>query len=296
MTAPSPHRSAGPPPLLVGGAALVAFVLLAVWTLSVAPDRIESAVERSARDALVEAGVRGVRVQVDGRKVRAIGAVASAAEQERAVAALEAAPGVSQVDSKGILVQLGLEAPSPGAPPPAVAPPSAVDAPPEPDPNLERPATEDPAPADDTTAPAPAAAKHSSQPVAAPARRRARPAPASAPPTCSQRAAAYDNTVLPYARGSANLRGSSVDTLDEVRRLLELCPSLFVQLRGHADELRTPLANHDLGERRARSAGEWLHREGIPDHRMLVTWAGVREPAPLRRRGVGLRLYDGGTP
>lgn len=284
MAAPSPSRSAAPPPVLVGGAALVAFVLLVLWALNVAPARIEAAVERNARSALVDAGVRGVRVQVDGRRVRAVGAVASVAEQERAVEALEAAAGVAQVDSDGILVQDGLGGPSPQAPPPAVAPPAPAEAP--------APV----APSDESTvapATAPAAARPAPKPAAPRAVRRVRPAP---PPTCTERAAGFDSTVLPYARGSAQLRGAAVDTLDEVRRVLELCPSLFVQLRGHADELRTPLANHELGAQRARAAGEWLHREGIPDRRMLVTWAGVQEPKHLRRRGVGLRLYDGGTP
>ncbi len=269
MSHDAPRPAAGPSRALVGLLGLGAFAAVLAWALLVAPAQIASTVRRNAQNALLAEGMRHIGVHVDGRALRLTGRVDSSAARDRAVALVAAAEGVRSVDGSGLQVS---------APPPVRPAPPAPPAPPE----LAAP-----------PAPAPA-------PVARAPRSRARTAAAPAPPApaltpCAARARQLDGQVLAFSVGSDQLRGRAVDRLDQLRLLLEECPTVFARLRGHATDTTDPVANLALSADRARSAGDWLHRHGIPDRRILITWAGDRSPPAASRRAVSLRVVDGGA-
>ncbi len=150
-------------------------------------------------------------------------------------------------------------APAPAAPAPAPSPPPAPVTPPPP-----APVTPPPAPA-----PAP-------PPVVAPP-----PAPAPAPPppppkefraNAALKDIHFDFDKAAVRRGDAKILDASADWLKSNRNQLVL-------IEGHCDERGTAEYNLALGERRARSARDYLVSKGVGADRLTVISYGEDRPA-----------------
>ena len=136
----------------------------------------------------------------------------------------------------------------PPVPPPAAAPPTPV-APP-------------PAPAPTPVAP----------PTVAPA-----PAPPPAPPK-EYRANAALNQVF-FAFDKADIRPNDAKTLAASAAYLKANPNQLVLIEGHCDERGTSEYNLALGERRAKSAMNYLVSNGIEASRITTISYGKERPS-----------------
>jgi len=148
-------------------------------------------------------------------------------------------------------------APAPVAPPPAPAPAPA-------------PAPVAPAPPPPAPAPAPAPAP---VPVA-PA-----PAPAPAPPPPPADYAPNDNLKNIYFDfDKSNIRPGDAKILDANAAYLKANPNLLVLVEGHTDDRGTAEYNIALGERRAKSAVNYLVAQGIDASRFSTVSYGKERP------------------
>lgn len=277
----SPHT---PPPrgpqlhpaavLAIGALALGGILWAAV---EIAGPQIEARVRLHAQEALQTIDEPGLEVLVDGRDATLTGAASTTADRDRALDVVGGATGVRSVQDGGVQI-LGTRYPYGSAP---------MTPAPEPEPDAVL------APEPPIAIATPPSPKRSTAVVA---RRAPRP-PERAP--CAQFVHELNGALLPFADGSAALRGEAVNRLDHLRRALDTCPTLVAGLRGHAHDRGTTMQRFALSQQRAHNAGEWLHAKGIADNRMSVSWAGDRDPATQRGRNrnhaVQVRLVDGGT-
>jgi len=136
----------------------------------------------------------------------------------------------------------------PPVPPPAAAPPTPVAPPPAP-------------------APAPVA-----PPTVAPA-----PAPPPAPPKEYRANAALQQIF--FAFDKADIRPNDAQTLAASAAYLKANPNQLVLIEGHCDERGTSEYNLALGERRAKSAANYLVANGIEASRITTISYGKERPS-----------------
>jgi peptidoglycan-associated lipoprotein len=147
-------------------------------------------------------------------------------------------------------------APAPAAPAPAPAPPPPA-----------------PAPAPAPVAPAPAPAPPPPVAVAPP------PAPAPAPPPAPKEYmpnAALKEIYFDFDK--SNIRPGDAKILDASATYLKSNPDQLVLIEGHCDERGTIEYNLALGERRAKSAMNYLVAQGIDASRFTLISYGKERP------------------
>jgi peptidoglycan-associated lipoprotein len=138
------------------------------------------------------------------------------------------------------------------------APPAPAPAPP--------PAAPPPAPAPAAPAPPP--------PVVAPAP--PPPAPRPAPP---KEYAANDNLkAIHFGFDSANIRPADAKILDASAKWLAANPNQILLIEGHCDERGTDQYNLALGDRRAKSAMNYLVAQGVQGDRITIVSFGEERP------------------
>jgi outer membrane protein OmpA-like peptidoglycan-associated protein len=97
-------------------------------------------------------------------------------------------------------------------------------------------------------------------------------------------------------------RGDARHNLDVLARSLDEYPDTELLIVGHTDAIGTESYNQDLSERRADSAAEYLHREGV-DRRIEAVGRGEMEPVASNdtdsgrrhNRRVEVAIYAGQT-
>ncbi len=107
---------------------------------------------------------------------------------------------------------------------------------------------------------------------------------------------------LAFAKGSGTPRtsGDADEILGAMRAALRANPSARIEVGGHTSEEGTDKVNHTLGKRRARAAGKWLARRGIPSKRLVYKNYAASEPASdegsasarAQNRRVTVRLVE----
>jgi outer membrane protein OmpA-like peptidoglycan-associated protein len=83
-------------------------------------------------------------------------------------------------------------------------------------------------------------------------------------------------TRIHFALDRDNISPASAKILDQIAQVLQANPSLLVAIHGHTDPRATDAYNIDLGNRRARSARNYLLRKGIAPERMTIRSFGER--------------------
>lgn len=78
-----------------------------------------------------------------------------------------------------------------------------------------------------------------------------------------------------------NLRGDAKSGLDANFALLQEFPNVIVKIEGHCDERGTVEYNLSLGEKRARSAMDYLVGLGIAPNRISIISYGKERPAEM---------------
>ena len=150
---------------------------------------------------------------------------------------------------------------------------SVVSAPPPTPPPAPAPAPPPPAPAPAPPPVAPAPAPTPPPPPVAPA-----PAPTPPPPAPKEYAenAALKDIYFDFDKSS--IRPADARTLDASAAYLKANPDQLVLIEGHCDERGTSEYNLALGERRARSAMNYLVSKGIEASRITLISYGKERP------------------
>jgi len=130
-----------------------------------------------------------------------------------------------------------------------------------------------PPPAAPPPAPAPAPAAPAPPPVVAPA---PPPAPRPAPP---KDYAANDNLkAIHFAFDKADVRPADAKILDASAKWLAANSNQILLIEGHCDERGTEAYNLALGDRRAKSAMNYLVAQGIAGDRITIVSFGEERP------------------
>jgi peptidoglycan-associated lipoprotein len=87
-----------------------------------------------------------------------------------------------------------------------------------------------------------------------------------------------DQTVY-FDFDKASVRPSEVGKLKEVARRMKSFPGKALRIEGHCDERGTEEYNRALGDRRAQSIREFLHKEGFDANMMPTITYGEDKPA-----------------
>jgi outer membrane protein OmpA-like peptidoglycan-associated protein len=83
-------------------------------------------------------------------------------------------------------------------------------------------------------------------------------------------------TRIHFALDKDNISPASAKILDQIAQVLKERPALLIEIRGHTDPRATDAYNIDLGNRRARSARNYLIRKGVAPERMTIRSFGER--------------------
>jgi peptidoglycan-associated lipoprotein len=122
--------------------------------------------------------------------------------------------------------------------------------------------------------------------VAAPA-----PAPAAVAPPRSSRPTAL--RVIQFEFDKSEIRTADVPGLEANARWLRDNPRQLLLIEGHCDERGTDAYNLALGDRRAKTAMQFLVSRGVAAERLSVVSYGLERPcAPTRPRPAGPRIVE----
>lgn len=209
----------------------------------------------------------------DARFVDAVITIRGQARDGEVQAAIyEAAKKVQRPYQGAAEITLSSAVPLPNAPEPSTAMATAPEA----------PAAEAPA---ETTATAP--------PPTTPA------AALAASPTSPQRTSANcqklvdqamaDNTVE-FARGSANVKKTSLPMLDRMAKTASSCGTLRFRITGHTDGSEDEAKISDLGQSRAERVAMYLEAKGVARDRMMTVGAGSSQPVADSSTSEGQEL------
>ena len=94
-----------------------------------------------------------------------------------------------------------------------------------------------------------------------------------------QAATNISSGIVYFEYDSFNLTGESKSTLTQKASVMKQYPQLRVTIEGHCDERGTEESNLALGERRARSAYEFLLNLGVSASQMEMVSFGKLHPA-----------------
>jgi len=138
----------------------------------------------------------------------------------------------------------------------------------------EAPPAPAPAPPPAAPPPAPAPAAPAPPPVVAPAP--PPPAPRPAPP---KEYAANDNLkAIHFSFDKADIRPADAKILDASAKWLAANPNQILLIEGHCDERGTDQYNLALGDRRAKSAMNYLVAQGVQGDRITLVSFGEERP------------------
>ncbi len=91
-----------------------------------------------------------------------------------------------------------------------------------------------------------------------------------------------------FDTGSANISGSSANTLETIYNLLIQAEDTKLRLEGHTDDTGSAESNYDLSQRRAQSVVNFLRSKGIPQSRFQsVIGKGEDEPIETNTTSSG---------
>jgi peptidoglycan-associated lipoprotein len=131
-----------------------------------------------------------------------------------------------------------------------------------------------PAPAPPPPAPAPAPAAPAPPPPVV-----AAPPPAPAPRPAPKEYMANDNLKpIHFDFDKSNIRPADAKTLDASAKWLAANPNQIVLIEGHCDERGTEQYNLALGDRRAKSAMNYLVAQGVQSDRITLVSFGEERP------------------
>jgi peptidoglycan-associated lipoprotein len=177
-------------------------------------------------------------------------------------------PALTQVSAPSPAGTAVAAAPPPAPPAPAPAPAAP---PPTPPPAAVAPATPPPAPAE--PAPTPVTPPVAVAPAPTP------PAPAAAPRP-ERRDFAEEGALrdVHFDFDKSNIRPDAAKTLDANASWMKSNPNHLILIEGHCDERGTNEYNLALGERRARSAMNYLVGQGVEAARITILSYGEERP------------------
>lgn len=107
------------------------------------------------------------------------------------------------------------------------------------------------------------------------------PAPVITPPAPEPAPAALATIYFDFAKGS--LRSDAAEILDRHVLWLEANPSIRIRIEGHTDARGSTEYNLALGQRRARTARQYLIARGIAEDRFEIVSYGEERPACIER-------------
>jgi OOP family OmpA-OmpF porin len=93
-----------------------------------------------------------------------------------------------------------------------------------------------------------------------------------------------------FAQSSAELRPSSLVTLDRITDFAHDCPSATIAITGHTDASGDETWNRQLSLARARAVADRIARNGIDPQRLLASGAGSSEPVADNATAYGREL------
>ncbi|MEM7105117.1 MAG: OmpA family protein [Bacteroidota bacterium] len=88
----------------------------------------------------------------------------------------------------------------------------------------------------------------------------------------------FATRAVQFETGSATIRKSSYDILDQVAQILKDYPAYSCLIEGHTDNIGEEENNQTLSERRAKSCYDYLVNKGIAPSRMSHTGYGESQP------------------
>ena len=145
--------------------------------------------------------------------------------------------------------------------------------------------TSEPAPvaliqaADGSTPPAPAPAPYRPSCAPPPVAVEPEPPPLESPPPAPLRLQLPRN--IHFALDRSFISPESANVLDQIAAVLLEYPFIIVEIQGHTDPRASVAYNQALGERRARSAREYLLRKGVNPERMRIISFGEAKRATV---------------
>jgi peptidoglycan-associated lipoprotein len=86
-----------------------------------------------------------------------------------------------------------------------------------------------------------------------------------------------------YAFGSADLQPESVVALDTLIQMLELNPTITIELMAHTDHVGSEQFNFELSQRRAQSVVNYLIEKGVSPQRLTAKGYGETWPKTVTR-------------
>jgi outer membrane protein OmpA-like peptidoglycan-associated protein len=107
---------------------------------------------------------------------------------------------------------------------------------------------------------------------------------------------------IEFDGGSAELRADSVPVLEELRDIVQRCPSLRVEIAGHTDDSGGARENLALSQRRAEAVMEYLVQHGVALRRLTARGYGEDQPlvrgttpeARVRNRRIEIHMDSAG--
>ena len=93
-----------------------------------------------------------------------------------------------------------------------------------------------------------------------------------------------------FEQGETVLLSSSLPALNQLAALLKSAPSLFIELRGHTDNVGDPRKNLLLSQRRAAAVKAYLVRHGVAAARITSIGLGGTQPRASNQRESTRRL------
>jgi peptidoglycan-associated lipoprotein len=88
---------------------------------------------------------------------------------------------------------------------------------------------------------------------------------------------------ISYAFGSWELNDASKHSLDSLVQILELNPTITIELMSHTDHVGSDGFNFDLSQKRAQAAVDYLIRQGISPGRLVAKGYGETWPGKVTR-------------
>jgi outer membrane protein OmpA-like peptidoglycan-associated protein len=92
-----------------------------------------------------------------------------------------------------------------------------------------------------------------------------------------------------FETGLATLRSESHFELNRLKDMLNLNPTLKIQIQGHTDNVGSDAANQTLSEQRAKVVYDYLIQQGIPSNRLTFKGFGASQPVADNQTEEGKR-------
>jgi OOP family OmpA-OmpF porin len=94
---------------------------------------------------------------------------------------------------------------------------------------------------------------------------------------CPRLTSRFSPQAVSFQPGAAKPDPSSRVAFDEIARLMKETPAALLEVRGHADELRSAAKNKALAKKRAMAVKAYLVKTGVSGKRLTVRVIGAAE-------------------